>query len=54
MLVRDLVQSTPFETNPVRVLLDSQVEGLPVLTSSDVVLLDEVCPLASVETSNHV
>ena len=40
MLVRDLVETASLEADPVGVLLDAQVESLPVLSPLDVVLLD--------------
>ena len=49
VLIRDLIESTALEANPIRVLLDSQVQRFPVLTSLDVILLNQVCALASVE-----
>lgn len=54
VLVGNLIKATAFETDPVGVLLDAQVERLPVLTATDVVLLDQVCPLAAVEAGDDV
>jgi hypothetical protein len=51
---RDLVQTTTFEANPVCVLFDPQIKRLPMGPSSNVEFFDKICPLATVETSNHV
>lgn len=40
VLVRNLVETAAFEADPVSVLFDLQVEGLPVGPSLDIVLLD--------------
>ena len=54
VLVRDLVQSAALEADPVGVLLDTQVQGLPQLTATDVELLNQVGALASIEASDHI
>ena len=50
VFVGDLVETTAFEADPVGVLLDSQVQGLPVLPPSDVELLYQVGSLAPIES----
>ena len=54
VLVRDLVQAAPLQAYPVSILFYSQVERLPVLPPLDVVLLDQVGPLAAIEAGHHV
>jgi len=54
VLVRDLVETAALEADPVGVLFDAQVEGLPVLASTDVVLFYQVGALATIEASNDV
>lgn len=52
MLVRDLVKATALEANPVCILLDAQIEGLPVLAPLDVVLLYQIGALTPIEAGN--
>ena len=54
VLVGDLVETTAFKADPVRVLLDAKVQGLPVLASADVVFLDQVCALSTVKAGDDV
>ena len=54
MLVGNLVEATTLQTYPVSVLFDAQVERLPVLSPLDVVLLDQVCSLTTVEACHDV
>jgi len=54
VFVRDLVKTAPLEANPVRVLLYPQVQGLPVLSSLNVILFDQIGALPAVEASYHV
>ena len=53
VLLGDLEEATTFETDPVCVLLDFQVEGLPLDSPLQIHLLYQVCPLAPVESSHH-
>ena len=54
VFIGDLVQAAPLQANPVRILFYPQVERLPVLPPLDVVLLDQVGPLAAIEAGHHV
>ena len=54
VLVGNLVQATSFQAYPVCVLFNAQVESLPVLSPLDVVLLDQVRPLTSVEAGYNI
>ena len=54
MFVGDLVETTAFEADPVGVLFDSQVQGLPMLSPSDVELLYQVGSLAPIESCYHI
>lgn len=54
VFVRYLVQTTAFKTDPVCVLFYSQIKSFPVLSSPDVVFLDQVGPLSSVKASNDI
>ena len=54
VLVRDLVEAAALQADPVRVLFYPEVERLPMLPSLNVILLDEVRALASIEPSHDV
>ena len=54
VFIRYLVKTTAFKTDPVCVLFDSQIKCLPVLSSPDVIFLDQVGPLSSVKASNDI
>ena len=54
VLVGDLVQAAPLQAYPICILFYPQVESLPVLPPLDVVLLDQIGPLATIEASHHV
>ena len=54
VLVGDLVESTAFEADPVCVFFDPQVQRLPVLSPSDIVLFDQIRSLATVKARNNV
>jgi hypothetical protein len=54
MLVRNLVQATSLKANPVRILFNFQIQGFPVTSPLNVILLDQVCPLPTVEPCNYV
>lgn len=54
VFVGDLVEAAPLKTDPVGVLFDPKVQGLPVLSPSDVELLYQIGPLASIETGHNV
>ena len=49
VLVGNLVQATSFQAYPVCVLFNAQVESLPVLSPLDVILLDQIRSLTSIE-----
>ena len=54
VLVRNLVQAASFQAYPVCVLFNAQVECFPVLSPLDVVLLDQVCSLTSIEACHNI
>lgn len=54
VLVGDLVKATTLQAYPVCVLFNAQVQCFPVLSPLDVVLLDQVRPLAPVEARHDI
>ena len=54
VFVGDLVEAAPLKTDPVGVLFDAEVQGLPQLTAAYVELLDQVGTLATIEASDHI
>ena len=54
VLVRDLIEATTLQADPICVLLDPQVERLPVLAPLNVILLNQVGPLPAIEACNNV
>lgn len=52
VLVRDLVKATALQADPVSVLFDPQVQCLPMLSPLNVILLDQVGALPTIEASN--
>ena len=54
VLVGNLVKATSFQAYPVCVLFNAQVECFPVLSPLDVILLDQVRSLTSVEARHDI
>lgn len=54
MLIGNLEKTAALEADPVRVLLDLQIEGLPLLSALQVELLNQVSALASIEACHHI
>ena len=54
VLVGYLEEAATLQAYPVCVLLNFQVKSLPLKSFLQVKLLNQVCPLASIETSYHV
>jgi hypothetical protein len=54
VLVRYLEEAATLETDPVCVLFDFQVQGLPLLSPLKIEFLYQVCSLSTIETSYHI
>jgi hypothetical protein len=54
MLVRNLVEATSLQADPISILFNLQVQGLPVTSPLNVILLDQVRPLPTIEPCNYV
>ena len=54
MLVRDLIETATFKTDPVCVLFNSQIKSLPMLSSTNIKLFNQIGALTSIESCNNV
>jgi len=54
MLIRYLVQSAAFETYPVSILFNLQIQCLPVLSPLNVILFYQISALATIESSHNI